>query len=472
MREATRSRNGKDGNDTVTIGDAVFAWLGAGALLAAVLPRVVSGRRPLSLPMVFMACGIGVYLLPLPLPVIDPVDDRLLAEHATEVCVIISLMGAGLALNRPVGRHRWAATWRLLGITMPLTFVITALVAWWLLDWPPAAALLLAAVLAPTDPVLASEVQVGEPTEDEHDEDEVRFALTSEAGLNDGLAFPLTYAAVALAAAGGTWSADRFGSWALEDLAYKCVVGVLSGLLVGRLLGWLFFRTRSSVLRLSRHREGFVALGATFLSYGLTELVGGYGFLAVFTTACAIRAAERAHGYHNVLHDFVEQVERLFTAVLLFLLGAFVALGGLAALTWQGIVTALAVLLVIRPLSGWTGLLGSRMDTRERWVVAGYGIRGIGSLYYLAYGLGQEDFPVSERELWAVVAFTVLASVVLHGVTAGPVIDRLDRLRDAAVDPVLLRGHRPWSGAVGRGARPRGGGDGGGDGGGGGARDQ
>ncbi|WP_404199634.1 cation:proton antiporter [Streptomyces tauricus] len=419
----------------MTIADAVFAWLGAGALLAAVLPRVVAGR-PLSMPLMFLVAGVGVYLLPLPLPVIDPVEDRQLTEHVTEIGVIISLMGAGLALNRPVGWRRWGTTWRLLGITMVLTVVATALVAWWLLDWPPAAALLLAAVLAPTDPVLASEVRVGEPTEDEDDEDEVRFALTSEAGLNDGLAFPLTYAAVALAAAAGSgWSSAWVGAWAVEDVAFKCIVGVLSGLLVGRLLGWLFFRARSPVLRMSEHREGFVALGATFLAYGVTELIGGYGFLAVFTAACAIRAAERAHGFHNILHDFVEQIERLFTAALLFLLGAFIALGGLASLTWQGAVTGLVLLLVIRPLSGWAGLLGSPVRAMQRWVVAGYGIRGIGSLYYLAYGLGQQDFPVPERELWAVVTFTVLVSVVLHGVTAGPVVARLDGLRTAATHP-------------------------------------
>jgi len=421
----------KDGRSAVTMADGLFACLGAGALGAAVLPRLVAGR-PLSLPLVFLVGGIAVYLLPLPLPDIDPVEDRLLTEHITEIGVIIALMGAGLALNRPVGRRRWGTTWRLLGVTMPLTVVVTALVAWWLLDWPPAAALLLAAVLAPTDPVLASEVRVGEPTEDEHDEDEVRFALTSEAGLNDGLAFPLTYAAVALAAAAGSgWSTGWVASWALEDVAFKCVVGVLSGLLAGRLLGWLFFRPRSPELRLSEHREGFVALGATFLSYGLTELVGGYGFLAVFTTACTIRAAERAHGFHNILHDFVEQIERLFTAAVLFLLGAFTALGGLGSLTWQGALTALAVLLVIRPLTGWAGLLGSPLRGRERWVVAGYGIRGLGSLYYLAYGLGQHDFPVPERELWAVVTFTVLVSVVLHGVTAGPVVAHLDQRRTA-----------------------------------------
>ncbi|MFF8653677.1 cation:proton antiporter [Streptomyces huasconensis] len=413
----------------MTIADAVFAWLGVGALVAAVLPRVVAGR-PVSLPVVFLVCGIVVYALPLPLPEVDPVEQRLLTEHVTEVCVIIALMGAGLALNRPVGRRLWASTWRLLGITMLLTVAVTAVVAWWLLDWPPAAALLLAAVLAPTDPVLASEVRVGEPTEDKHDEDEVRFALTSEAGLNDGLAFPITYAAIALAAAAGSgWSAEWIGPWAAKDVAFKCVVGVLSGLLIGKLLGWLFFRTRSSALRLAEYREGFVALGATFLAYGVTELLGGYGFLAVFTAACAVRAAERAHGFHNVLHDFVEQVERLLTAALLFLLGAFIALGGLAPLTWQGAVTGLLLLLVVRPLAGWAGLLGSRLRGRERRVVAGYGIRGIGSLYYLAYALGQQDFFVPERELWAVVTFTVLVSVVLHGVTAGPVVARLDRWR-------------------------------------------
>ncbi|MFJ5778833.1 cation:proton antiporter [Streptomyces sp. NPDC093094] len=416
----------------MTIADAVFAWLGAGALLAAVLPRVVAGR-PLSLPLVFLLAGIGVYLLPLPLPDVDPVEHRQAAEHFTETCVIIALMGAGLALNRPPGRHRWATTWRLLGVTMPLTVALTALTAWWLLDWPPAAVLLLAAVLAPTDPVLASEVRVGEPTEDEHDEDEVRFGLTSEAGLNDGLAFPLTLAAVALAAAAGNgWSADWLGAWVLRDVALKCAVGLLGGWLIGRSLGWLFFRPRSPVLRLSEHREGFVALGATFLSYGVTELLHGYGFLAVFVTACSIRAAERAHGFHNVLHDFVEQVERLFTAVVLFLLGAFVALGGLAALTWRGAVTGLVLLVVVRPLSGWAGLLGRRLGRRERQVIAVYGIRGIGSLYYLAYALGQHRFPVPARELWAVVTFTVLASVVLHGVTAGPVVARLDRLRTAS----------------------------------------
>ncbi|MEU2185059.1 cation:proton antiporter [Streptomyces thermolilacinus] len=413
----------------VISGDFLFALFGGGALAAAVLPRLVAGR-PLSMPLVFLLCGMLFQALPLPVPEVDPVGHRVWVEHLTEICVIVSLMGAGLALNRPVGWRQWQATWRLLGVTMPLTITVTGLLAWWLLDWPPAAALLLAAVLAPTDPVLASEVRVGAPTESERDEDEVRFALTSEAGLNDGLAFPVVMAAVALAgAAGAGLSGDWVGEWLLVDVVYKCAVGVLAGYGVGKLLGWLFFRAGWQSMRLSEHRDGFVALGATFLSYGVTELAHGYGFLAVFVTACSVRAAERAHGYHSVLHDFVEQIERLLTAGLLFLLGAFVARGGLAGLSWRGALVGLLLLLAVRPLTGWVAQLGTAAGPRERAVTAFFGIRGIGSLFYLAYALGSEGFHVPAGELWAVVTFTILTSVVVHGVSATPVISRLDRLR-------------------------------------------
>ncbi|MFF5159337.1 cation:proton antiporter [Streptomyces sp. NPDC000348] len=412
----------------MTSPDYLFTLLGAGALGAAVLPRLVAGR-PLSLPLVFLLCGVALQALPLPMPDIDPVAGRTWVEHITEICVIISLMGAGLALNRPFGRRLWQGTWRQLGVTMPLTIAAVGLLAWGLLDWPPVAALLLAAVLAPTDPVLASEVRVGAPTDSEHDEDEVRFTLTSEAGLNDGLAFPFVLAAVALAAAGGHPTGDGIARWALVDVLYKCVVGVAAGLAVGALLGWLFFRAGRQAMRLSEHREGFVAVGATFLAYGVTELLHGYGFLAVFVTACRIRGAERAHGYHMVLHDFVEQVERLLTAALLFLLGVFVAQGGLASLTWQGALVGLLLLLAVRPLTGWAAQFGTSAGPRERAVIALFGIRGIGSLFYLAHALGSGGFGVPAERLWAVVTFTVLASVVLHGVSATPVISRLDRLR-------------------------------------------
>lgn len=181
-------------------------------------------------------------------------------------------------------------------------------------------------------------------------------------------------------------------------------------------------------MRLSEHMEGFVALWASFVSYGITEVLHGYGFLFVFLTACVIRAAERSHGGHKVLHEFTEQVERLLTAVLL---GGYLVAGALSALTLMGAVLGALVLLVVRPLTGWLAQSGSAVGKKERAVVALFGIWGIGSLFYLAYALGQDSFGGLERELWAVVALTVVLSVVLHGAMASPAIDHLDRRRDS-----------------------------------------
>lgn len=411
--------------------DVVYACAGLGALCAAVLPTALA-RRPLSLPMVFLAAGFLVFLLPLDaLPDLDPVRNRVLVEHLTEVCIVVALMGAGLAINRPPGLRAWSTTWRLLGLAMPLTILLTAAAASWLVGWPPAVALLVAAALAPTDPVLAAEVRVGEPTDERDDEDEVRFGLTSEAGLNDGLAFPFVLAAIALTTASQTgWSSEGLWHWAWSDVLVRSAVGLLVGVAVGRLLGWMFFQARWKALRLAEHREGFVALAATFTAYGLTELLHGYGFLAVFVTACTIRGAERAHRYHRVMHAFTDQVERLLTAIVLFLVGGYLASGGLAALTWRGAALALVLLLLIRPVVGWVSQLGGRAVGRERAAIAVFGIRGIGSFFYLAYALGEAHFAAPAKELWAVVTFAVLVSVLLHGVTATPVTVRLDEAQE------------------------------------------
>lgn len=208
------------------------------------------------------------------------------------------------------------------------------------------------------------------------------------------------------------------------------------GLVTGWLLGRMFFRARAGALRLSEHMEGFVALGATFVTYGIAELLNGYGFLAVFVTACTIRSAERSHGYHRVLHEFTEQIERLLTAFLLFGLGGFLASAGLPNLTWQGALVGVLLVLVVRPAAGWIGQLGFPAGPRERLVTALFGIRGIGSLFYLAYALGHSDeFAAHAQQLWSVVAFTVLVSVVVHGTAATPVIRRLDRMRRTSPTP-------------------------------------
>src|SRR3954453_5151760 len=216
------------------LSDVVFALIGVGALLAGILPRLVE-RRPLSLPIAFLALGVVVSALPVGLPEIDPLTHPTIAEHLTEAGVIVALMGAGLKIDRPVGWRRWASTWRLLVIAMPVTIAAVALLGWWWAGLAPAVALLLGATLAPTDPVLAAEVQVGEPTDEEDSEDEVRFALTSEAGLNDGLAFPFVYAALAMLAAGG--GLGWLAGWAVDDVLLKGVIGVVGGGGGGKLLG-------------------------------------------------------------------------------------------------------------------------------------------------------------------------------------------------------------------------------------------
>lgn len=407
----------------IQVSDVLFALFGLGALLAGILPRVLE-RRPLSMPMAFLGLGLLLFGLPLGLPAADPLAHPKVTEHLTEVCVIVALMGAGLKIDRPFGWRRWASTLRLLIIAMPVTIAAVALLGWWWAGLVPASALLLGAAMAPTDPVLAADVQVGEPTDEEDSEDEVRFALTSEAGLNDGLAFPFVYAAIAIAAH-GLDPAGWLGGWVLVDVLYKGVVGLVGGIVIGKLLGRLFFRVERDSLRLARHSEGFQALAATFLAYGLVEVAGGYGFLAVFVAARAIRAAERSHEYHQVLHDFAEQIERLLTVLLLLLLGGAVVGGLLAPLTLPAALAGLALIFVVRPLAAFAALRGAPGRPSEHWVIATFGIRGVGTFYYLAYAVTHADFP-NEPLLWATAAFVVVVSVVLHGVAATPVMRHLD----------------------------------------------
>ena len=307
---------------------------------------------------------------------------------------------------------------------MPLTIVALAVLAHLLLGFGWATAVLLAAALAPTDPVLASDVQVGPPLSGQ--EDETRFALTSEAGLNDGLAFPFVLLAVALASTspGEGW----FWSWFGYAVLWKIGAGVALGAGLGWALGRLVFHIPNRA-RLSRTGDGFVALGITCFTYGITEAAGGYGFLAVFVAALALRAAERNSDYHEKLHDFAEQLERLLMMALLVIFGGALTKGGLlSALSWEGALFALLAIFVVRPVSGMIGLAGADSPADERGVIAFYGIRGLGSAYYAAYGLQKAEFE-SPEVVWSTLAFVVLISVLLHGATVTPVMRYLDRRR-------------------------------------------
>lgn len=389
-----------------------LAVLGVAVLGSAVLPRVLR-ELPLSLPIIHVAIGIALYVLVAELPSPDPLRQGAITERVSEIVVIVSLTAAGLKIDRRVGWHRWAPTWRLLALAMPATIAMTALLGWIGLGLAATSALLLGSVIAPTDPVLASDVQV--PGPNEGDEDVVRLTLTSEAGLNDALAFPFTNAAIA-AVAGGSW----VGGWLVDDVVVKLVSGLVIGILCGRLLGWLVFRG-SPNLKLAHTTEGIAAIGATLSVYGIAEIAHGYGFLAVFVAAITLRDCERDHEYHEVLHDGAETVERLGSALLLILIGGAVAEGGLAPIGLREAIVALLIVAVVRPLTAWLSLLRTGLDRRQRFTVAAFGIRGMGSVYYLAHAANTAEFEDVER-LWAVVLLVILLSVVIHGATAARTI--------------------------------------------------
>ena len=402
--------------------------LGFVILLVAWLPLALK-RLPLSLAIVCVFIGVGVFSLgglnfnP------DPRTYDTLTERLTELVVIIALMGAGVKIDRPMGWRRWGSAWRLLGVAMPLTILCIAVLGVQALGLSLAMAVLLAAALAPTDPVLAADVQVGPPGSGQ--EGEVRFALTSEAGFNDGLAFPFVHLALVFAATAGAagdpmaWPEPAaWLEWAAFDVGWRIAAGLVMGWLLGRAMGWIAFDIPH--VRLSATGDGLVALGATFVVYAATEFVQGYGFLAVFIAALTLRSRERGHRYHRALHDFAEQVERLLIMLVLVLFGAAIAGGLLAALTLTDILVCAAILLIVRPAAGWISMWGSDLPRRERLLSASLGIRGIGSFFYIAYGLNHGDFGSSER-LWAITGVVVLMSVILHGIAATPLMAWIER---------------------------------------------
>ncbi len=431
-------------------GATVYLLFGLSLLLATVLPQVTR-RIAVSPPMVLVAVGMLIGLLPPAGEVsFDPMDHPVLITHVTEFTVLVSLMGVGLAIDRALDLRSWESwgawspVWRVLLATMPLTIVGTAFIGWWVAGLTPAVALLLGAVLAPTDPVLASDVQVGEPLTDDIDgntdddtpgeDDEIRFALTAEAGLNDGLAFPFVHLALLLLA--GSFTVADAGLWVGWYVIGKIALGVVVGVTAGWLLGRQAFHARNEKLRLADAGEPLLALAALLASYGAAELVGGYGFLAVFACAMRLRASAPGHTYQRAMHGLVERLERLMTLLVLLILGMAMTRGLLADLDWRGVAVAFTLVLVVRPLSGYVALsvrrrkahLTGGLDHGERLAVSFFGVRGVGSLFYLGYAASHADLP-DEAWLWSTVAFTVVVSVLLHGGTATAAMSRLDARR-------------------------------------------
>lgn len=418
-------------------------YLVVGALLIFVaLAGSLIKRLPLSMDMLYLGIGIALGPVGLGLLLLSPIGDANLLEHVTEVAVLFSLFSAGLKLRAAVSDPRWRLPVRLaFGVTV-LTIALIALAGVFLLGLPLGAAILVGAILAPTDPVLASSVQV----ENAGDRDRVRFGLTGEAGFNDGMAFPFVMLGL------GLMGLHELGSgglrWVAVDLVWGVAAGLGSGWLLGKLLGDLVLYLRRE------HQEAlgldeFLALGLVALSYGTALLLHAYGFLAVFAAGLALRSIEHVSSgarmpeavmgktqsgqeHEAASHPqkgpaymakavlaFNEQLERVAEVCIVLIIGAVFSLG---YLSFESVLITALLFLVIRPLAVAAMLMGAAVAPAQRNLLAWFGIRGIGSFYYLMYAVNHGLPDELAQRLTGLVLTVVAASIILHGISATPLM--------------------------------------------------
>ncbi len=403
----------------------VYVAFGFSLLGLTWLPSL-KGARFINVPLLYFLLAALLFGWVADLPLIDPINDKthsVVTEYITEIIVIISLAGAGLAIDRRFRLSTWQSALRLLCISMPICIAGAALLGHWIFGLPLADAILLGACLAPTDPVMAHSVQVGPPNKG--GEDPARFSLTAEAGLNDGLAFPFVYLAIKAAEHQGKLGSWLIG-WTAYDFTYRVVMGTIVGIVVGLVLAHYAFRMSDETVR-EETREGLFVVSAIFLSYGLAEAAHGYGFLAVFAAAVACRQnVKKFDDYHAKPYQFATQLERIFAGLLLLALGGFVATADMNLLTWRNFLFAGLFMLLIRPLSGQLSLWGLKLSSLERNAISFLGIRGFGSFYYLAYAQNNGSFENSAL-LWSIVTLTVVLSFFLHGNAATIAMEKIDR---------------------------------------------
>ncbi len=399
--------------------ELILLGIGGLILLAAWLPLLLK-KLPLSLPIICIGLGLLLSMTPWFQASQTRLTHDPTLEHLNEGIVLIALMGAGLRLDRKFGWRRWRSTWVLLLAVMPLTMLAVFAAAHWGVGLSVAAALLLAAAIAPTDPVLAADVQTGPPTQGE--DGETRFGLTSEAGLNDGLAFPFIALAISVQQGAVDWL-----HWSLVEVASDLALGVLIGWVLGSIAGYLMFRLPSA--KLSDTGDGLVAIGVTFCAYALSVLIHGNGFIAVFIAALTIRSTCPDNEFHTAMAEFSGQIERVLMTLVMVLFGWAVGKGLLAPLDWRGALLAVGIVFVIRPVASLVAFARSDTPGLSKRLMGFFGIRGIGTLFYLQYAFNRAQF--GERsQIWAIAGTAILLSIVVHGMTATPLMAKADARRE------------------------------------------
>ncbi|AFZ26514.1 NhaP-type Na+(K+)/H+ antiporter [Cylindrospermum stagnale PCC 7417] len=387
-------------------------------------------RLPLSFALIYLV--VGIFLGPYGLGLIelrrDEVFNAEFLERLTEFVVIISVFSCGLKIVMPLNLAVWDITVRLIGFLMPISIFGLAAVGKLFLGMDWGAAILLGAILAPTDPVLASEVQLT----DTNDQDELRFGLTSEGGLNDALAFPFVYFGL-YALKDNNWD-NWFKQWVLVDLIWAIASGIVMGIIVAKAVVWIDKRIqkRRSVDELM---EDFIAIGAILLTYSLTEIINGYGFLAVFVAGLVVQQSYKNPEQPLAQLEFLERVEKLLEVGTILLLGSILLWPQMLKYATQSLLVIVLLFFVIRPLGVWISTIGKRpvdssrrsLNSGTRWLFGWFGIRGVGSLYYLGYAFGHGlKGEIGEQIAW-ITYTTIVVSVIVHGISATPLMNWYER---------------------------------------------
>ena len=399
-----------------------FVLVGALLVTIALLGRFLD-RMPVSPAMIYLLVGFALGPAGFNVLELHPLRELTLLESITEIALLIALFTVGIKKRVPIGDWRWSVPLRLATVSMLVTILGIAVASMIILgfDWP--LALVLGAVLAPTDPVLASDVQLRSA----QDRDSLRFGLTGEGGLNDGTAFPfvlLGLGAMGLHDLG--WMGWR---WFTVDLVWGTAGGLGIGFLIGTALA-------HSVRALRAWRpdaaivDEFLLLGVIALSYGIALAVDALGFLAVFAAGLALRRGDDINAGASSKADkppltpsmlnVNEQLERIVEVAIVLLVGAMISTG-----YWSlpGLLLAAVLFIAIRPLAVWIGIRGADAGKAPRRLLAWFGIRGIGSVYYAVYFAGFELRDAVATELLSVVFTVVAASIVLHGISATPLME-------------------------------------------------
>ena len=393
-----------------------MAYLGFAISIVAFLPLYTKRIKiTYIIPLLFL--GMVMYLLGAPLPWPDPFWDLDTTKIITEAIVIISLMTAGLKIGTQYKWKEWKRPFLLIVITMPLFMLAIFLVSYYGLGLNGPVSLLLAAVLAPTDPVLASEIQLKEHQHEDHKETGMQFTLTAEAGMNDGLAFPFVFLAILWSKANSYVEID----WP-HFFGYYMLYKIVGGLLIGAIIGYFY----SSFTAYHEKQEkkfilsGFIAIALTFLSYGFAEILGTYGFLSVFATGLFLqyhRPKNENEDLEDLMLPFIEEIEKIMVVLWTIFFGGSLLSGILSYTDIWGILMSLAIVLIIRPILGYLAMLLTSYSNKKKWAIGFFGIKGIGSFFYLFFALSMGNFEKYES-LYGIVSYTVLFSIIIHGLTS------------------------------------------------------